>query len=85
MAKNLKVSDADKAAIEKLFKDGLEAAMKNPKKFWDARRDRESEIKPYSKLSAKPLLKLPSRKPGAKRESLVDDMRTLLSDLNKRK
>lgn len=81
MAKNLKVSDDDKKEIERLFKDGLDAALKNPKKFWDAQRERESKMKPYSKLSAKPLV-LPK---GTKRENVTEQMNNLLADLGKGK
>jgi hypothetical protein len=82
MAKNLKVSDDDKKEIERLFKDGLEAALKNPKKFWDAQRDRDGKAKPYSKLAAQPLLTLPSKR---KKESVSEQMDALLNNLNKEK
>jgi hypothetical protein len=85
MAKNLKVSDAEKAEIEKLFKAGMDAAAKDPKKFWAAQRDSDSRLKPYGKLSALPMVALPSKKKGAKRESVAERMDNLLADLNKGK
>lgn len=67
-------SDADTVKnIEKLFKAGLEAALKDPEKFWDAEN---------KKTASTPVWK-PKGKPKGKEESLgamVDDLRRVLSD-----
>lgn len=53
MAKPLKVSDEEVAAIEKMFGKGLSQAAKNPKKFWDMVRDRQDKTKPFKGFKKK--------------------------------
>lgn len=47
MAKSLKVTDALKKKLEKLFGKGLTDAGKNPKKYWDEVRKRQDKVKPW--------------------------------------
>jgi len=66
-----KNTPADIKKIEKLFKDGLDAALKDPEKFWDAEN---------KKTASMPVWK---PKPKGKEESLaamMADLRAVLRD-----
>jgi len=71
-----KGTSAEKKEIEKLFKAGLEAALKDPKKFWDAENERTAKT-PVSKfLASQPLVRKPSKGKG-KQEALVAELDAL--------
>lgn len=47
MAKSSKVTDAEQKKIEKLFREGLTEAGKNPMKYWKKTRKRQDKTKPW--------------------------------------
>lgn len=79
-----KITPDEKKEIEKLFKAGMDAAMKDPAKFWDAENQKTAKT-PVSKFLAKqPLVqkKGSKGKKDAKKESLADDLRSLLDSVS---
>ena len=85
-AKAAKVDPAEKKEIEKLFKQGLEAALKDPEKFWDEENKRTAKT-PVSKfLATLPMVHKKSKGKGkgkgkGKQESLVSELNDLLDSV----
>ena len=77
-----KITPAEKKEIEKLFKAGMDAAMKDPQKFWDAENQKTAKT-PVSKfLATQPLVqKAKGKQKAAKQESLVDELNSLLQSV----
>jgi len=81
-AKAAKADPAEKKEIEKLFKQGLEAALKDPEKFWDEENKRTAKT-PVSKfLATLPMVHKKGKGKGkGKQESLVSELNALLDSV----
>ena len=81
-AKAKKLDPAEKKEIEKLFKSGLEAALKDPEKFWDAENKQTAKTPPSKFLATLPMVHKKSKGKGkGKQESLVSELNDLLDSV----
>ena len=79
-----KMDPAEKKEIEKLFKSGLEAALKDPEKFWDAENKQTAKTPPSKFLATLPMVHKKSKGKGkgkGKQESLVSELNDLLDSV----
>ena len=79
-----KMDPAEKKEIEKLFKAGLEAAMKDPEKFWDAENQRSGASRVSKHLATLPMVRAKEKgksKSKGKQESLVNELDDLLASV----